>query len=93
MRYRFLVGSPVIWATKPGVGDVNMSTEICCPGAVICLVVCLFFGVACRHRRRVALPYKQAAHAGVGAFCKCDGMIPCFAIWCNLENGMCPYLL
>ena len=90
--YRFLVSKPVIWDTNPGVGDDSMSTETCCPGKVIDFGALLFLGFLCRHGRQVARPYKHAAHAGIGAYCKCDGIIPCFAICCSRANGMCPYL-
>ena len=41
---------------NPGLGDVNMSTEMHCPGLSACKDEFLFGGLLLRHGRLVALP-------------------------------------
>ena len=81
---------PFICGIKPGTADTIWSIETTDPGAVTGGILITFIGALVLHGRRVALPYRQAAHFGIGQLANAVGKSPRFAICCILRNGMCP---
>ena len=80
--YRLNVRGIVIWAIKPGVGEIIWSTETISPGLVGTDVSEVLSEVLDRHGRLVALPYMQAEHTGMAHVANLRGIRPLLAMIC-----------
>ena len=68
-----------------------MSMDTHCPGLLACSEVSVFGLRFVLHGRRVALPYMQYMHGGMGQLANSLGMIFCFASVRRWLNGACLY--
>jgi hypothetical protein len=84
------VMKPFIWAMRPGTADSIWSTDTTAPGADAGGMVMAFGGALVLHALRVALPYKHAAHFGMGHLDSLTGKSPCVASCWILLNGRWP---